>query len=278
MNATKADFIVSDMPEGSCKGISPAPQTPGSDTDEESLMASALLLWSEHDTCVARLAPILYMLCKKLKAQGKKGKGFRAWLVENNKNPTTAYRWIREYTEEKGIALPNVHKAKAKHTSCHLAQSSDTANAKATVGSSVANPAWHISQMNESEQIALLDIGSFAETLSKAKELIEKLAKEFQSASQSYDPQTQELAVYGDQNYQWTPPNNSAEIARAQAYMVALTTTLSALNREAKQARALVAMFKKYIEKLNNNNQQEFFQVVPKKVPLPVNELQLEVA
>src|ERR1039458_654343 len=81
--------------------------------DEDSLKFRALLLWDKCDKCESEIAPILYVLCKKIHAPGKKDDGFNAWLKANGKPKATAYRWIRKYANEKSLELPFQLKAKA---------------------------------------------------------------------------------------------------------------------------------------------------------------------
>ncbi|HWR35380.1 MAG TPA: hypothetical protein VN622_05865 [Clostridia bacterium] len=254
MNPAEYEFIIPESEEKATCATSPAESTPGSDPDEESLKARALFPWSEEERCVDKLAPLLYELCKKMNAQGKKGKGFRAWLIANEKKPTTAYRWIREYAEQNGLELPYAHTA-TKPTSSHVGQGSQAGADTAPAASGASSPIWQVCQMSEPEQIALLG-GTFVGVLKSARELLEMPEKAF-------DPNTQDVAVFGSPEYHWTPQDNSAELAKAQAYLIALKTTLKALNRETKEVRSRVSAVSKHIEKLKDN-QQPFFQVVPK--------------
>jgi hypothetical protein len=90
--------------------------------DEDSLKLKALLLWDKCDKCEVSIGEILYALCKKLHAPGKKDEGFNAWLKANGKPRATAYRWIKKYAEPLGLELPHVAKAKAKPTLSHVGQ------------------------------------------------------------------------------------------------------------------------------------------------------------
>ena len=90
--------------------------------DEDSLMIKALLIWERYDECESSIAPILYVLCKKLHAPGKKGDGFNKWLKDNGKSKATAYRWIRNYANKNGLELPFQPKAKTTPTLSHVGQ------------------------------------------------------------------------------------------------------------------------------------------------------------
>lgn len=93
--------------------------------DEQVLEAQALQLWDEHKKCEEAIAPVLYALCQKLNAKGKKGEGFKAWLKTHKKPKTTAYRWIRHYCKKtnKELPWPEQHKSKAEDgTSSHVGQ------------------------------------------------------------------------------------------------------------------------------------------------------------
>src|ERR1039458_4424818 len=191
------------------EGISPAQIAPGSDTNEESLKASALLLWSEHDRCVVRLAPILYVLCKTLNAQGKKGNGFRAWLRANKKSKTTAYRWISDYCEATQTELPWPEKKKAKstsETSSHVGQALpiESGHEQALSSNPVPNtPAVKVEQLSESAQISMLDIGTLAEVLQAAKELVQTPGEQFRRSMDLFDPSTQEYVLFDSPEYNW---------------------------------------------------------------------------
>ena len=265
------------------EGISPAKTTPGSDTNEESLKASALLLWSEHDRCVVRLAPILYVLCKTLNAQGKKGNGFRAWLHANKKSKTTAYRWIGEYCEATHKELPwpqNEHAKSTSKASSHVGQALpiECSHEPALSPNPVPSiPAVKVEQLSEDAQISMLGIGTLAEVLKEAKELVQTPGEQFRSSMDLFDPTTQEYVLFDSPEYNWSPQEQSGELAKAQAYVVALKTALKALNRETRPMRSQLNGLEKYIKRLNDN-EQPFYQVVPKREPLSVNEIQKEAA
>src|ERR1017187_8380308 len=90
--------------------------------DEDSLKIKALLLWDKCDKCESDIGEVLYVLCKKLHAPGKKDEGFNAWLRANGKPRATAYRWIGNYANKNGLELLSQPKAKTKPTLSHLGQ------------------------------------------------------------------------------------------------------------------------------------------------------------
>jgi phage N-6-adenine-methyltransferase len=129
-----------------------------------------------------------------------------------------------------------------------------------------ANTRSHVATLSEEVQISLLGISSFAEVIRSAKELAETRGERFRSPWPGFDPERHEFAVLGSPEYNWTPVDNTAEIAEAEAYQIALSTTVEALNRELRRARSLSKTVKAYIEQLNDNGRR-LFNIVPKLVP-----------
>ena len=137
--------------------------------------------------------------------------------------------------------------------------------------------AFNASPLSEDAQISMLGIGTLAEVLKEAKELVQTPGEQFRSSMDLHDPSTQDWACYGDPEYNWRPEKQSDDLIRAQAYVVALKAALKALNRESKQVRSQLNTLGTYINRLNDYGQQ-LFHVVPKKLPLSVNEIQKEAA
>lgn len=98
---------------------------------ENELKEKALKVWSDHEKCEAILAPLLYELWKRLRAPGSKGQGFDAWLRENKKSRSTAYRWIGAYAEREGLPRPD--KSKTRKSVSHGTNSPTTDNEKLEV-------------------------------------------------------------------------------------------------------------------------------------------------
>jgi hypothetical protein len=65
-------------------------------------------VWEKHrHTAERTMAPLLYFLRKKLKAQGKSGAGFGAWVEDNlDVSRRTADRWADAYAVSKGWKKP----------------------------------------------------------------------------------------------------------------------------------------------------------------------------
>jgi hypothetical protein len=137
--------------------------------------------------------------------------------------------------------------------------------------------AFNASLLSEDAQISMLGIGTLAEVLKEAKELVQTPGEQFRSSMDLYDPSTQDYAVLGSPEYNWSPQAESGELFKAEAYIVALKIALKALNRETRQVRSQLKALETYINRLNDH-QQPLYQVVPKKLPQPANELQKEVA
>src|SRR6185312_6973313 len=83
-----------------------APASVGTDVEVATLKNQNLKRWTEHDTCVRELGPLLYKLCAVLNAQGQKGAGFAKWLNENKLSRSSAYRWINRYAKKERLELP----------------------------------------------------------------------------------------------------------------------------------------------------------------------------
>jgi hypothetical protein len=258
--------------------------------DEDSLKTKALHLWDQRDRgedqrkrSESSIAPVLYVLCKKLNAQGKKGNGFRAWLHANKKSKTTAYRWISEYCKASQKELPwpqKEHSKPTSETSSHVGQALpiECSHEPALSPNPVPSiPAVKVEQLSEDAQISMLGIGTLAEVLKDAKELVQTPGEQFRRSMDLFDPSTQEYVLFDSPEYNWSPQVQSGELAKAQAYVVALKTTLKALTRGARQVRSQLKALETYIKRLNDND-QPLYQVVPKRVPLSVKEIQKEAA
>jgi hypothetical protein len=65
-------------------------------------------IWSKHEKlCREQMAPLLYCLRLKLKAQGKSGAGFGAWVEDHlDISRRTADRWANEWAISKGLMKP----------------------------------------------------------------------------------------------------------------------------------------------------------------------------
>jgi hypothetical protein len=92
-------------------------QEPLSPGDEQELGKQILQLWKQHDTCETDLPGLLYQFCVALHAPGRKGQGFEAWLKDNKKPKSTAYRWINKYAKREGLKPPFPVKKKTKTSS-----------------------------------------------------------------------------------------------------------------------------------------------------------------
>jgi hypothetical protein len=69
------------------------------------LKAKLETIWSEHEKlCHEQMAPLLYNLRLKLKAQGKSGAGFGAWVEDYlDISRRTADRWADQWAMSKGL-------------------------------------------------------------------------------------------------------------------------------------------------------------------------------
>jgi hypothetical protein len=195
----------------------------------------------------------------------------------------TAYRWIGEYCKANNKELPWPEKKQAQSTSnttSHVGQALpiECSHEPALSPNPVPSiPAVKVALLSEDAQISMLGIGTLAEVLKEAKELVQTPGEQFRSSFQAFDPEKHEIVSLDSPDYNWTPYDNSTELAKAQAYLTALQTTLKALNRETRQVRLRVNAVQDYINRLNDY-EQPLYQVVPKKLPLAVNEVQKEVA
>ena len=93
--------------------------------------------------------------------------------------------------------------------------------------------------LSEDAQISMLGIGTLAEVLKEAKELVQTPGEQFRRSMDLYDPSTQDWACYGEPEYNWCPEKQSGDLNRAQAYVVALKAALKALNRETRQVHCI---------------------------------------
>ncbi len=72
------------------------------------LKATLEKIWRKHEKlCREQMAPLLYHLRLKLKAQGKSGAGFGAWVEDHlDISRRTADRWADEWAISKGLMKP----------------------------------------------------------------------------------------------------------------------------------------------------------------------------
>jgi hypothetical protein len=79
------------------------------------LKATITRTWGKYQRAAQRtMGPLLYHLRKRLKAQGKSGAGFGAWVEDNvDLSRRTADRWADAYAVSKGLMKPKKHKALA---------------------------------------------------------------------------------------------------------------------------------------------------------------------
>jgi len=77
------------------------------------LKAKITRTWGKYQRAAQRtMGPMLYHLRKKLKAQGKSGAGFGAWVEDNvDISRRTADRWADAYGVSKGLMKPKKRKA-----------------------------------------------------------------------------------------------------------------------------------------------------------------------
>jgi hypothetical protein len=66
------------------------------------------MIWGKHEKlCHEQMAPLLYHLRLKLKAQGKSGAGFGAWVEDHlDISRRTADRWADQWAISKGLMKP----------------------------------------------------------------------------------------------------------------------------------------------------------------------------
>lgn len=104
-------------------------------------------IWHKHEKlCRTQMAPLLYHLRLKLKAQGKTGAGFGAWVEDTlDISRRTADRWADEWAVAQGLKKPS---KRAKPTFRQMSKSeSNPADGKIVVNFSMAlteseNKAW----------------------------------------------------------------------------------------------------------------------------------------
>jgi hypothetical protein len=104
-------------------------------------------IWEKHErTCRTTMAPLLYHLRNKLKAQGKTGAGFGAWVEDTlDISRRTADRWADDWAVAQGLKKPS---KRAKPTFRQVSKGeSKPADGKVVVNFSMAltdseNKAW----------------------------------------------------------------------------------------------------------------------------------------
>lgn len=114
MSATKQERVLSMSHESSFEKLSVA-----------ELKATLEKIWSKHEKlCHSKMAPLLYHLRLKLKAQGKSGAGFGAWVEDYlDISRRTADRWADQWAISKGLMKP-----RRKSTFRHLSKSEKKAS------------------------------------------------------------------------------------------------------------------------------------------------------
>lgn len=105
-------------------------------------------IWLKHEKlCRTEMAPLLYHLRLKLKAQGKTGAGFGVWVEDTlDISRRTADRWADEWAISRGLKKPS-KKAKATFRQMSKSGDSETADEKIVVNFSMVlteseNKAW----------------------------------------------------------------------------------------------------------------------------------------
>jgi hypothetical protein len=87
-------------------------------------------IWGKHEKlCRTQMAPLLYHLRLKLKAQGKSGAGFGAWVEDKlDISRRTADRWADEWAISRGLKKPSKRVKRGftmKPTSGQMSKSAD---------------------------------------------------------------------------------------------------------------------------------------------------------
>jgi hypothetical protein len=112
------------------------------------LKAKITRTWGKYQRAAQRtMGPLLYHLRKKLKAQGKSGAGFGAWVEDNvDLSRRTADRWADAYAVSKGLMKPRKHKAPT------FRQLSNSGEAKPSVDGKVTVPLSFVLSENERDE------------------------------------------------------------------------------------------------------------------------------
>jgi hypothetical protein len=89
-------------------------------------------IWKTYErTCRPAMAPLLFHLRDKLKAQGKTGAGFGAWVEDTlDISRRTADRWADDWAVAQGLKKPS---KRAKPTFRQMSKSGKTADGKVTI-------------------------------------------------------------------------------------------------------------------------------------------------
>jgi hypothetical protein len=103
-NETEVVDLLGPPPAGSHTSSNSELQT----LNEEELKAAVTSAWKKHEGLAKNdMAPLLYYLREKLKAQGKSGTGFGAWVEKNIAiTRRTADRWANEWAIAQGLKKP----------------------------------------------------------------------------------------------------------------------------------------------------------------------------
>lgn len=112
------------------------------------LKATITRTWGKYQRAAQRtMGPLLYHLRKRLKAQGKSGAGFGAWVEDNvDISRRTADRWADDYGVSKGLMKPKKRKAPA------FSQLSKSGEAKPSVDGKVTVPLSFVLSENERDE------------------------------------------------------------------------------------------------------------------------------
>ena len=116
-------------------------------------------VWVRYQrTAQRKMAPMLYFLRKKLKAQGKSGAGFGAWVEDNlDISRRTADRWADEWAIAHGLKKP----PKRAPTSGQLTKSKPSVDGKVTMSIS-----FIVDEQRQQEFVDAMDIlGEDAEAI-----------------------------------------------------------------------------------------------------------------
>jgi soluble cytochrome b562 len=122
-----------------------------------------------------------------------------------------------------------------------------------------------MSHLAFADQLALLNLGTLDEVLKAAKDLVETQGEKFRLEMDSYDPKIHDRIFYEEPGYEWPAQDHSVQLDKVQAFLLAATTKLKAVNQEAKRLKDVVKSLKTYIQRLEDD-QPPMWRVVPKKV------------
>jgi hypothetical protein len=141
MSATKQDRVPSMSHNGNVEKLSVA-----------ELKAKLEKIWCKHEKlCREQMRPLLYHLRLKLKAQGKSGAGFGAWVEDHlDISRRTADRWADQWAISKGLMKP-----RKASTFRHLSKSEKKASrdGQVTVSLSFIKPQDEADKFTEAMRI-----------------------------------------------------------------------------------------------------------------------------